>query len=802
MNLQQIEMEWIAAVVAPWTVSPHPNFSGGEVSAAQGLALITERRERDGNKADPELKTSWPDWAREIIEAARLSLVVDSQRQATASLWALAQRSELPVGSRVAAAIYASLGSLELDESDESVDLLGDLIAVLKGSGVPEQYSPSYRLAIGVLAQQRVVRAQDAARYQDARTGLAEVLAWLPNLDATGLEIFPVSKGISWSSSRVQKDIIAATKQNAISSKAQLEQFTGSTWVQVVRSRSGWIDLRHYLLERNRNAAVLRNDFEMKFDSTSGKRILGRESQTEVAYVALLAAELSGDSVRARHSRAEMAKVHLLEVGDKQFHTREALRLLRQSGSTAPLKSALSWIRAEGPLDALRDDARTILERAVRDRYASESDLLVLESAADLLEREQLVEAIEVASLYFETQQRNDRVGWSHLDNVWRAIGRFVAGSDEDDAVAGKAAELLSQPKSLTRPLSNTIAGLVAEIDWSQVGDENRAIWAKWVTEQSTSDPEVDALVFELRDALGMPGPNVVASGLEAAAILADEGMSKLDGELKIVEARGAIIASLRAEVESAKIGHFGFGGISPSNVGVAFAIRFGDMQVWDEVVQHLIDPKVVSGHKAPALDRLASNAHEVPATVRGQLSENWRIIADSPRDSWFGGESLPLFPEAFRMAAAFGALTSTEGVEAVLQLASGSDKGKIEASLSMPFIAPSEDVTWAHVLLLQLAEDENPNVRAEAGFAMIRLLSSESTVSDMVSKRARHLLASDGVRCALRILHGLQSISEAQPALVEPWLSAASTMAESDPRRVVRGAAQELLRMMKEAER
>ena len=147
-------------------------------------------------------------------------------------------------------------------------------------------------------------------------------------------------------------------------------------------------------------------------------------------------------------------------------------------------------------------------------------------------------------------------------------------------------------------------------------------------------------------------------------------------------------------------------------------------------------------------------------------------------------------------MAAALGALTPTEGLEAVLELNASGDVGRMEAARSIPLIAAREDATWAHVLLLQLASDDNPNVRAEAGFAMIQLLSSESFVSNMVAERAMTLLKSDGIRCALRVLHGLQALVDAESQAVTPWLPLVREMAASDPRRIIRGAATELLRM------
>ncbi len=797
MNLQPVEMAWIAAVLAPWTVSPHPNFSGGEITAPQALALVTERRNAHVDREQSDRGGSWPDWARELLGAAQSSLVAATQSESTGLLWEIAQRPGVPVGARVAAATYAALGSLELEEAFQSVDRLGALAMELVDATTPDDRGPSHRLALAVLHQQRVVRACDSFRFEDAQFSIAEVHRWLPNVAATGFEEFSVSKGISWGSTRVQRDMLTATKQHALAAKATIDRFGGGGWVRVVRARSGWIDLRQHILERNRGTAVVRDDFEAKFESTSGKRVFGRESATDVAYSALLVAELSGDVGIARANRAEMARIHLLARDDVEFRVSEALRLLRQSNETAPLKAALAWIRAEGPLAALKDDAVKILSRAVRDQYASESDLLVLEGAADMLEASELARSISVAQIHLETLKNADRYSWPHLDNVWKAITRFLPGSDQDDQVARTASELLHEPKVLSRPLSNTLARLVAAIDWAKVGDQVRRTWSQWVVGQSPTDPEIKALVFQVRDALELSDLDLeLSSGIESAAILADDGLPPDADESRLGEARESILSALTAEVLAAANGAFAFGSIAPSNVAVAFALRFGDEVVWDAVAAHLIDPNIIADFKELALDRLASNASRVPVRIRKRLSNSWRTISASRRDSWFGGEDLPLAPEALRMAAALGALTPTEGLEAVLELNASGDVGRMEAARSIPLIAAREDATWAHVLLLQLASDDNPNVRAEAGFAMIQLLSSESFVSNMVAERAMTLLKSDGIRCALRVLHGLQALVDAESQAVTPWLPLVREMAASDPRRIIRGAATELLRM------
>ena len=43
------EVEWLVATLAPWAVSPHPNFRQSKISGAASLALVTEMEDRTNN---------------------------------------------------------------------------------------------------------------------------------------------------------------------------------------------------------------------------------------------------------------------------------------------------------------------------------------------------------------------------------------------------------------------------------------------------------------------------------------------------------------------------------------------------------------------------------------------------------------------------------------------------------------------------------------------------------------------------------------------------------------------------------
>lgn len=797
------EIEWVVAVLAPWAVSPHPNFTEKEISQVSELALVTERRDRrELDRYGIESVISGEEWRGTLVNSARDSLFAETQESSTEILWGTVASSELPLGARIAAALYGSVGLSELEQPQIAAERLRLLFESLTGASEPADFSPSSRLGIGAVLQQRVARLEDACEYEAARTTVEQVLRWLPSEGAAFDSDFPVSQGISWAAQQVQADVVVSLRDHALASKAHLEQLSGDTWVQVVKSRGGWLDSRVSSRAAERDAMVLRDSFEKFFDSTSGTRYLMREASAEKGYSALLVAELSGHTSRIRSCREALGKVILLEDQSSVEQVREAIRLLRQSRATKSLQSALQWIRNQGPTAALKIDAELVIDRINKARWVTEADLSVIEAASDFLEPELLASSVHAAFIFLETEQVSARADWAVLDKMWKTVARLVSGSGEDNFVATRAADYLNKPDLLSEPFSSTLAKAIEAVDWSLVSQETLDVWKRWIAAANKIERDAKQLqTVAARCIEGIRHGMESMQGLERAAFLADNGLPAGQDESVLVEARNVVVDLLEADARAARAGAMSFGGLSPANVAAAFAIRFSDKETWMALADFLTDAKIDAVLKDQALDRMANRSEDVPAPVRKALNLNWKSVIDGPRDDHhFGAKPLPVFASAVRLGGALGLMSHTDALNAVLKLASSDAQARLEAARTIPYVLPSGDATWGHVLLLQLSRDINPEVRAEAGHSLVLSMRQPSPITSAVEARLGELMSSDGIRVPLKVLHAVQRLAGAQRELVEFMRSPIQRLTQEDRPRVVRGAAHEALFRMNAA--
>ncbi|NUT70414.1 hypothetical protein [Pseudarthrobacter sp. C4D7] len=791
------DIEWMVAALAPWAISPHPNFSENAITRVSELALVTERRDqRELDRYKVEEVQDGQEWQVDLVKAARESLFEETQESSTESLWRLALDARLPLGARVSAALYGSLGLTELELPSVAAARLLELFEQLSERKNPNDHSSSARLGIAAVLQQRVARLEDACGYTEARLAVESVLEWLP-LESEAFDYdFPVSQGISWSASKVQKDVAASLRYHALASKAHLEQLSGDTWVQVVRGRGSWVDERLNSRVAERDGMMLRDSFETTFESTTGTRYLMRDVASEKGYAALLVAELAGHTSRIRSCREALAKVLLLEDHEDVHSAREALRLLRQSRATKSLQSALKWIRSQGPTAALVADATTVISRASSDRWVTEADLSVMEAAADFLAPQDLSRAIKATFLLSETEQLSGRADWAVQDKIWKTLARLVPGSGEDDFIARRAAQHLANPKLLAEPFSSTLAKVVESIDWASVGPEAIKLWKGWITSETEAKADVDELrSISAHFILGGVSNFGTLKDLERAAFLADNGLPSGENPEIIDEARSSIIAALAAEIEGARTGVLSFGGLSSSNVASAFAFRFADKEVWIALSDFLTNPLVDAVFKEKALDRLASRAQEIPDPVKKALRHKWTSVIEGARsDHFFGPKPLPVFAAAVRLGSALKIMSHSDSLSSVLRLAASDDPARVEAARTIPSILSSDDATWGHVMLLQLARDKHPEVRAEAGHSLVLSLRQNSEITHSVKARIIELIASDGIRVPLRIIHAIQMIAPKHSELLQFVKPELVSLDQDGSPRIIRSAAREAL--------
>lgn len=801
MTDRQQGVEWLVAAVAPWTISPHPNFRERSISPAAHLALITECRalqELDRYEVGA-LDESKP-WEGLLLTAARESLFTMSQPEAVDRLWSVAEDSSVPFGPRVAASLYASVALSELEHPDQAAERIANVYRSVAGNEEPRRLSPEFRLCTAVLLQQRVARLEEASNFHMARAEVEEVLRWVPGPSEKFSESFRVSDGISWGPSRIQRDIAESVRYHALASKASLEQLAGHTWMRVVKGRSPWIDERMTRVATARDSFIVRDAFEKIYDSTSGTRYLMREDPSVKGYAALLISELSGHSGRMRENREAQAKALILEGAADVHQVSEAIRLLRQGRARKSLQSVLRWVRDQGPTSALKTDAGKIIDRALKTQKITETDLSVLDTAADFLDRQDLKRAIKATFYYVETEQLAHRATWAVLDKMWKTLSRLVADSGQDDVLARKAADYLSRDDVLTEPFTSTLTRTLDSIDWTKVSEPTTAIWKNWIDETSLVETAVErehADITQLRRAvrqrlMGQQEDISRLAGLERAAFLADNGLPGGCDATLLDEVRVELRRMLEEEGAAARSGVISHGGYSTSNVAVAYAFRFPDSRLWNDLGAYLIDADIDGVLKDSALDRIASRPDEVPAAVRRTLQKGWGNILQTKRqDFYMDATPLPVFASALRMGGALNIISQEEALRGVLSLVASNDTARVQAARTIPFVLDQGDPTWGHALLLQLARDSNPDVRAEAGHSLVLALVHSSGLTGTLEEVIVELTDADGIQVPLRILHAFQRLSIERPEIVAKFGNEISILRRPEQPRVVRRAAE-----------
>ncbi|MFB6610238.1 hypothetical protein ACFCVO_07965 [Agromyces sp. NPDC056379] len=756
---RDLQIEWLMACLAPWTVSPHPNFSEDDVAGASRLALVTEMRlDRESGRygnADYSESALWPE---RLVAAARSSIEANTQVAAIELLWELAFDDSLPAGARTAAALYGSVGLADVDHADKAVGRLTRLIAELEMPANGGD-TPTFGLLLGALHLQLSARNYDIGAFEDARAAADAALRWLPQAAERHYDKFSVSRGISWGSSTVQRDVAKSMKQHAISTKSLLEGISGELWVSVVRSRINWVDARLRSVSAARDEMVVRDAFEKRFDSTSGARVFAREAPYERGYSVLLIAELSGSVSRIRSERESLGKVLLVSSRQDVHATAEAVKLLRQAKATKPLESAVRWLRGQGPSNVLRIDSERILERGQRLANVTEADLIVLAASADYLLPEDLRLAVQIAANYPNAERRAGQAGWSIQDKMWKAISKLVEDSGEDEFVAVLAIEALESGE-VNQPMSTTIGQALEKLDWALVTSETAKrfkTWLQMLPDASDRD-ENEYVRFVLRERFPNEAVALLPSPVGRLALLADEGLGDGQDASDIDKASLELSQFLKAEAANSIDGRISFGGTSTADVAAAFAIRFSDDRVWETLTEYLSDARVHAQLKQRALDRIASFSNAVPQNIQSRLKSSWAGVIDSKRDDgMFGEPPLPVFAAAVRAGGSIGAITEQDALDSVMALAAANEQARIQAARTIPYVLDLGDPTWGHTLLLQMARDSNPDVRAAAGQSMVLSLRANSGLNGAVHERVLTLLSEDGIRVPLGVLHGIQ---------------------------------------------
>lgn len=541
----------------------------------------------------------------------------------------------------------------------------------------------------------------------------------------------------------------------------------------------------------SRDAALVRDEFDRHVSPLSNSVTFGRTSASDHAYAALLISELRGSISNVRADREALGRSLMITDPQPLHEATEAIRSFRRARSDKALQSALTWIRNEGPSEALVDEASHIISNA-QVRVSIES-LKVLEYSAEFLDKASLEEGIDFALSGSWGGPSRVASSWSEEAAQWKTISRLLPGSGADTVVAQRVLSRLGDREAPASPTVDQLRDVVSALQWSSVHQDTRLSLSRWADQHSADEYfEVVAqsiLANEGREASARPG------SLEAAVALVNADQESTDDEA-ITEAVGILIDHLSAERSQAANGVRSFGGLDTLEAAVAFALRYPLADLWSAIADAVSDENLRSDQTAAAFDRMSLNPDRVPTSVREALATAWQPLLSRDETAFGFRPQTSINAALIRATTALGINHPADALTAALQLSSESESGQIEATKLLTLCRIDPDSTAVHSLLLQLSRAENAQVRAEAGYGLTVTSNQASSIRSLVQTRIEELAQADGVRVPLRVMHGAQFLSQRDGKASSFLLGLATRTSETARARVVRGAASKVLEM------
>ena len=797
-------LDWIAALLNPSDVAPHPNFMDAElVTPPSLLALLVQQRLRDFERlakigltsADSEVSVLNPDPVQaELVLLARASFDVSRQREGAEGLRTLAANRSLEPGARAAACLMAAVAFSELDEHPQ---LLDDLIALDRSLG--DHPPPDVRLIKAVIVQQAAMRKAELG--QSSAHEALRALELLDGLRAQDFSVFRTSKGVSWRSSQTMSQILISLRATSESHAATVRrEVMFRDWRRFVRAPAPVLPLRVERAANSANWEFVKQQFAQESGSTT--RTLFSEDPIEPpCYSVLLHYELMGDLGRSREWRTRLGMIRVLRwvagAGDDVVPAyQDAVRLFRQAEDLDSLDHALRLVRARGPLESLARDARQVIRNRLQPDTLRLSDLAVLAAAAPVLPRTEARRALsgvlEALDVFLPAKGRGVQLYAVRADRGWTAAVALATTARRQDDVAAallKAAEQAPADELLERALVRAAWGL----EWEGVSRATLSKWRRWL-EQAAS-----AISFAMRDVIGTQlgvGVGFDQSEpltLDRIASLLNASIGSREVPPRAIVKRSASIVSqaLRDTQQQARSGVYSFGPASTADIAAGIGLYWTASEVWEPLAELLSDPAVNPGDKSAALDRLAEPDASVPGEFVSAIQSALPDVLDATVLDPFSESFTPL-PSGLRFAARHGLLDDNALHARVFELvASPLTAARAEATRTLSLMARLRDVSgWVTVLALVLSADRDALVKAEAGRCLATLAGRSKYMTASIQRRLDELLRSDGLLVPLLVLRGLSD----QRALGPPLLDTIQAIARSHPAHGVRIQAEAVL--------
>ncbi|MGA5470019.1 hypothetical protein ACPCUK_14630 [Streptomyces arboris] len=523
-------------------------------------------------------------------------------------------------------------------------------------------------------------------------------------------------------------------------------------------------------------SAFVQQTFKNRFDNRT-RYILGGPAVPDT-FAQSLALELFGHA-GVREARKELALLRLVQIDafEQTEHVRDALRLLRHARADKDLSAVVERFRMAGPLWALSEDARQIIQQRTGAYPPGRPEMRVLRGAAELMTVSEATRALTAI------QEHGER---SSIEDAWVTSARLANPAQQSSEVAEYLLRQAKTRDAAAERLDSPLARAVRVLDWSTVRPEITVMWSAWLKSHgsqwpATAETAISSFGFELDDSQPLQDLDAVAVRLNGA----DRGNTMpppvVQRSVELVNsALSDLITEARGRSYSMKFP-------AAADVAAALIVHSG-ADLWQELALCLTEPRMNRNETARAFERLA---HERPAITDSAD----RILRRSANDILFseGGvfefeSDITPYPEALRFLAVYGMIHDSVLFSLIGELAgSGSARKREQAARTVSTVAEVRHDTWIQAIASQLSHDHDVSVRSHAGRALALFSDSDELSRRMIRDRIIQLLGEDGVATPIRTLSSLKSKSSVDSAILSKVEQLVSDHPSVDVRRVAR---------------
>lgn len=664
--------------------------------------------------------------------ASAIVLLTGGQPESARALEDLATDRQIELGLRMLAAVLFAVAVSGGGRPDLSTPMLEKVRA--------EAQEPLDR---AILDLHLATQAAEVGRYVNAAELAESVEDTLTDLrSASGEAARALAAHSAWQFSWYS----GQRKQLSLPRKASS---TAIVWVDVLAA-----DALHDYLDGH-----FQSFFDNPYVRTTSFR---REDATERGLArALFRAECLADWVGIARLRKSLGRYRLLsEAGRTAPGAAYGFQLLRRGGDNKGLERALGVFHASGPLEPLREVAETV---AAVPWWPLElrSNLTVLAGAGFALNpRTAENAATRLLIAIPELTHPVEGAGWVLAEALNALAGVApAAGRSTQRKISEALIDLASEPPEPM--LHQSMGRAIHALDWELLGRGETQRWIQYVESHLVaSDDHIFPAIAAAHELMALrPGR------ISALAVRAFRETRSLYLVSLLLRAR-RISAGDRAQVEAgvriaatsmrerSRRGEYSIGVIAIGGLLGRLAIDRGSQVLMSDAVDFALDPSLPLDERLAVAGAFLESPNKVPQRYRLRLSNG---LPSPTMDLQFFGTPDELAGGNLRLRATFGKMTKPQALNALLELIhSPTQRARLEAIESLPFLEEQIEEDSRTILLLGLAHDADPYVRAAAGHSLARTAVRDPALSNTRLDRVRALLDDPGALVPQAVWYGL----------------------------------------------